>query len=223
MQDGRPHRNGVMDTPDASATLPMTNVGIAAVATAGDLGPLVAVADYANANPAVGDHYDRFLVGTVWEDLDGDTYYDPGEGKGGVIVTTDTADWFAVTAPGGGYAIPILDPGPMQVTFSGGGLPTHSRRRHGRRRPACSSTTRCRSRARWRAARSRCWRSARCAHAGGRTSTRRPSIASRPAAKSRIASGTSRRSTSCTRAASDSGVSSSSTGTASCRMIGPVS
>jgi len=125
MQDGRPHRNGVMDTPDAIATLPMTNTGIAVIATAGHLGPLVAVADYANANPVVSDHYNRFLVGTVWEDLDGDTFYDPGEGKAGVTVSTDTANWFAVTAPGGGYAIPLLGPGPMRVTFSGGGVATH--------------------------------------------------------------------------------------------------
>jgi hypothetical protein len=125
MQAGRPHRNGVMDTPDATATLPMTNVGIAAIETDGDLGPLVAVANYANANPIVDGHYNRFLVGTVWEDLDGDTFYDPGEGRAGVVVTTDAADWFAVTAPGGGYAIPILGPGPLQVTFSGDGLRTH--------------------------------------------------------------------------------------------------
>ena len=125
MQPGRPHRNGVMDTPDAIATLPMTNTGIAAVATGGLLAPMVAVANYANANTAIGDHHNQFLVGTVWEDLDGDTYYDPGEGKPGVTVSTDTANWFAVTSPGGGYAIPLLDPGPMQVTFSGGGLPTH--------------------------------------------------------------------------------------------------
>lgn len=124
MQPGRPHRNGIMDTPDASVTLPLTNVGVAVVETEGDLGPLVAVADYANANPAVGDHYNRFLVGTVWEDLDGDTFYDAGEGFGGVVVSTDSANWFAVTSPGGGYAIPLLDAGPLQVTFSGGGLPT---------------------------------------------------------------------------------------------------
>jgi hypothetical protein len=124
MQPGRPHRNCVMDTPDSIATLPMTNTGIAAVATNGLLAPMVAVANYANANTAIGDHHNRFVVGTVWEDLDGDTFYDPGEGIPGVVVTTDTANWFAVTSLGGGYAIPLLDPGALQVTFSGGGLST---------------------------------------------------------------------------------------------------
>lgn len=129
MQDGRPHRHGVMDAADAIATAAMTNVGISVVSTEGmpgvNLGPLVVVANYANANTAVGDHYDRFLVGTVWQDLDGDALYDPDEGRSGVVVSTDGAARFAVTSAGGGYAIPVLAAGSMQVTFSGGGLPTH--------------------------------------------------------------------------------------------------
>ncbi len=124
MQPGRPHRNGVMGTPDAIATLDMTNVGLAAVPTAGELGPLVVVANHANANTVVPDHFDRFLVGTVWEDIDGDALYDPGEGRSGVAVSTNVSTRFAVTSAGGGYAIPVIAPGAMQVTFSGGGLPT---------------------------------------------------------------------------------------------------
>jgi hypothetical protein len=120
----RVHRKGVMSDPGSGTTQVLTNVGLAAVeATGENLGPLVVVADYANANNAVGDHYDRFLVGTVWEDLDHDGLYDPGDGKSGVAVTTDTAAWTATTSPGGGWAIPILDPGPVEVTFSGGGVP----------------------------------------------------------------------------------------------------
>jgi len=130
MYPGRVHRKGVMSDPDAIATQVLTNAGIAVVDTAGEpttLGPLVVVADYARANDAASgfDLYNRFLVGTVWEDLDGDGLYDPGEGKGGVTVSTDTAAWTATTAPGGGYAIPILDAGPVAITFSGGGVPTH--------------------------------------------------------------------------------------------------
>lgn len=128
MFPGRVHRMGVMSDPDVQTTQVLTNVGLAAVDTTdvpdSNLGPLVVVADYANANNAVGDHYDRFLVGTVWEDLDADGVYDPGEGKAGVSVTTDTAAWNATTSPGGGYAIPILDPGAVEVTFSGGGVET---------------------------------------------------------------------------------------------------
>jgi len=69
MSPGRSHRKAVMSDPDAQVTQVLTNVGLAAVDTSGipgeNLGPLVVVADYANANNAVADHYDRFLVGTV--------------------------------------------------------------------------------------------------------------------------------------------------------------
>lgn len=51
--------------------------------------------------------------------------------------------------------------------------------------------------------------------------TREPSISRRPEANARIASGSASHSSSKTRAASESGVSSSSTGTTFCRMIGP--
>lgn len=129
MFPGRVHRKGVMSDPDSTASQVLTNVGLAVVDTAGEptsLGPRVAVANYARANDAASgfDLYNRFLVGTVWEDLDQDGVYDPGEGKGGVAVTTDTAAWTAITAPGGGYAIPILAPGALEVTFSGGGVPS---------------------------------------------------------------------------------------------------
>jgi len=127
MDPERTHRKGVMSIPDAITTQVLTNVGIAAVSTEGtasSLGPLVVVANYANAQP-VSEHFDRFLVGTVWEDLDADGSYDPGEGKAGVTVTPTPGNWIATTAPGGGYAIPVITPGPsveVDVAFSGGGV-----------------------------------------------------------------------------------------------------
>lgn len=127
MFPGRAHRNGVMSVSDASASQGMTNAGIAVVATEGletELGPFVVVADYANANTAVGDHFDRFLVGTVWEDLDADGLYDAGEGIPGVTVTPVPGNWFATTSAGGGFAIPVITPGTIDVFFSGGGVPT---------------------------------------------------------------------------------------------------
>lgn len=123
---GRVHRNGVLSVADAFAWQVTTNAGIAVVPTEGlatELGPLVVVADYANANTAVGDHFDRFLVGTVWEDLDGDGGYDAGEGRPGVTVTPVPGNWFATTSAGGGFAIPVITPGAIDVFFSGGGVP----------------------------------------------------------------------------------------------------
>ncbi|RIK98480.1 MAG: hypothetical protein DCC71_20930 [Proteobacteria bacterium] len=127
MFPGRVHRKGVMSDPDEVADEVLTNVGVAAVSTEGrdtDLGPVVYVANYANANTAVADHHDRFVVGTVWQDLDADGAYDPDEGRGGVTVTATPGALFATTAPGGGYAIPIAAPGAVEVAFEGGGVPS---------------------------------------------------------------------------------------------------
>jgi len=129
MFPGRVHRNGVMSDPDAATSQVLTNAGIAVVSTEGhptELGPFVVVADYANANTAVGDHFDRFLVGTVWEDLDADGRYDAGEGIPGVSVTPVPGNWFATTSAGGGFAIPVITPGTIDVFFAGGGVPMHT-------------------------------------------------------------------------------------------------
>lgn len=120
MQDGRGHRQAIM-----SLDGDYTNVGIAAVPEYNgttSVGPLVVTGNYANAFIGYANHYNRFLVGTVWQDDDGDSMYDPGEGIGGVTVTPDHGTFYAVTSSSGGYAIPILAPGSYQVTFSGSGV-----------------------------------------------------------------------------------------------------
>lgn len=122
MIGGRPNREIVLGA--------LSNVGVAVLADAdaGDLlGPLVAVASHADANELFADHHNRFLVGTVWEDLDGDGAYDPGEGIAGVSVTPDAGGFFAVTAAGGGYAIPVTSAGSYVVSFTGGGVPPRAR------------------------------------------------------------------------------------------------
>jgi hypothetical protein len=118
MIPGRPNRAILMGA--------LANVGIAVLADpdAGDLlGPLVAVADHADANVWFPDHHNRFVVGTVWEDLDADGRYGVGEGVEGVRVAPDAGGFFAVTAAGGGFAIPVTSPGTFTVSFSGGGVP----------------------------------------------------------------------------------------------------
>ena len=124
MQDPRGHRMAIMSIDGNYA-----NVGIAAVQendSGTEVGPLVVTGNYCYANTDYSDHYNRFLVGTVWEDGDGDSMYDPGEGIGGVSVTPDQGLYYAVTGAGGGYAIPILSSGDYQVTLSGPGIPAGS-------------------------------------------------------------------------------------------------
>jgi hypothetical protein len=124
MQSGRGHRRAIM-----SIDGDYTNVGLAAVRESNPgtrVGPLVVTGNYASARTSYADHYNRFLVGTVWEDANGNERYDPGEGFEGVRVTPDAGEFFAVTAAGGGYAIPILAPGTFAVRFAGGGVPART-------------------------------------------------------------------------------------------------
>ena len=121
MQTGRGHRQAIM-----SIDGDYTNVGIAAVQellSGTGVGPWVVTGNYAEASTAHADHHNRFLVGTVWEDLDEDGLYDPGEGVADVTVLPSRGPWFAVTSAGGGYALPVLEPGPVTVEFSGAGVP----------------------------------------------------------------------------------------------------
>jgi Ca2+-binding RTX toxin-like protein len=62
-----------------------------------------------------------FLTGTAFDDRDGDRFYDPGEGLGGIkviAVSTTGARYATLTYGSGGYDI-ALPPGTYTVTFSG--------------------------------------------------------------------------------------------------------
>jgi hypothetical protein len=101
-----------------------TNVGIAMVSEtdrATDVGPFVITGNYASANVNSTNHYNRFLVGTVWEDLNGNDMYDPGEGIENITVRPDQGNYYAVTSNSGGYAVPV-NAGDYIVTFSGTGI-----------------------------------------------------------------------------------------------------
>ena len=108
-QDPPGHRNAIM-----SVNQNYTNVGYAVVPDANPstlVGPQVITGNLCYADTGAADHYNRFLVGTVWIDSNGNDQYDPGEGIGGVRVEPDQGDFFAVTADSGGYAIPITAAG----------------------------------------------------------------------------------------------------------------
>ncbi|MBI5577625.1 MAG: hypothetical protein HY895_00605 [Deltaproteobacteria bacterium] len=116
-QDPPGHRNAIM-----SVNANYANVGYAVVAEtalATQVGPQVITGNLCYANTGFANHYNRFLVGTVWIDGNANGQYDPGEGIAGVRVEPDQGDFFAVTANSGGYAIPITAAGDYVVTFSG--------------------------------------------------------------------------------------------------------
>jgi hypothetical protein len=116
-QDPPGHRNAIM-----SVSGNYTNVGYAVVAEsnpATHVGPQVITGNLCYADTGAADHYNHFLVGTVWVDSNANDQYDPGEGIGGVTVEPDQGTYYAVTADSGGYAIPITTAATYEVTFSG--------------------------------------------------------------------------------------------------------
>jgi hypothetical protein len=121
MQDPPGHREAIMGVwPYAGPGL--TNVGLALLPennNATSVGPLVFSGAYC---PGGGSEHNRFIVGTVWDDLDADDEYDEGEGLGGVMVVPDSGTYFAVTGEAGGYAIPMTSSGSYTVSFYGGDM-----------------------------------------------------------------------------------------------------
>jgi len=100
----------------------LTNAGLALVADSDPgtaVGPLVFSGAYCQAGLS---DFNRFIVGTVWNDLNLDGEYDEGEGLGGVEVRPDHGLYYAFTGQAGGYAIPIESAGTYTVSFSGGEL-----------------------------------------------------------------------------------------------------
>jgi uncharacterized protein YkwD len=63
-----------------------------------------------------------FLVGVVYNDADGDNFYDIGEGISGVQITPNGGSYYAVSSTSGGYAFPIGTSGTITVTASGSGF-----------------------------------------------------------------------------------------------------
>lgn len=117
MQTGRGHRMAIMSV-DGN----YTNVGFAMVYEGNpetNVGPLVTTQNFCYASVSATNHFNRFVVGTVWQDHNANDRYDPGEGIGNVTITPDRGAYYAITAHSGGYAIPIEAAGVYTLTFSG--------------------------------------------------------------------------------------------------------
>ncbi len=63
-----------------------------------------------------------FLLGVVYNDRNGNNFYDIGEGIAGVTITPSTGGYYAVSSSSGGYTIPIGTSGTITVTASGQGF-----------------------------------------------------------------------------------------------------
>ncbi|MCY3021676.1 MAG: hypothetical protein NTW87_21910 [Planctomycetota bacterium] len=63
-----------------------------------------------------------FLVGVVYNDTNGTSFYDIGEGMSGVTIQPSAGSYHGVSSTSGGYAFPVGASGSITVTASGGGL-----------------------------------------------------------------------------------------------------
>lgn len=78
-------------------------------------GPQVVTQDFASSNTGTA-----FVTGVAYYDMNGNSFYDPGEGIGGLTVNVNGASFHAVTAASGGYAVPVPTADATRaVTFSG--------------------------------------------------------------------------------------------------------
>ena len=108
MQTPAGHRNAIMNGN-------FSEVGVGVVDNGAMQGDHVVVHEFANRWD-----YQAQLVGVVIDDLDGDDFYDIGEGMGGITVTAvGAAGTFSTTTwDAGGYQM-VLEPGAYTVTFTG--------------------------------------------------------------------------------------------------------
>ena len=101
-----------------------TEVGVGAVlGTNGPVGPMV-VTQVLGRGASFGG---PFLTGVTYTDANGDVFYTPGEGIGGVQVTVAGAAFYTVSSSQGAYAIPLPGDGSYSVTFQRNGYPTVTR------------------------------------------------------------------------------------------------
>jgi hypothetical protein len=112
MQAGRGHRANIH-----SSSFREIGVGVK-LGSNGAVGPQLVTQDfgYRSSSPSFG-------TGVAYYDINGNNFYDIGEGISGVTVNVSGASYYCTTAIGGGWAVPVPNSATTRtVTFSGLGL-----------------------------------------------------------------------------------------------------
>jgi uncharacterized membrane protein YhaH (DUF805 family) len=119
---GRPHRVNLLDInpyPCGNPPCVYSEIGIGYYegATPNSYGNAFITEDFGakvNSGP--------FLLGVVYNDANGNNFYDIGEDIAGVTITPSSGAYYAVSSSSGGYVIPIGTSGTITVTASGPGF-----------------------------------------------------------------------------------------------------
>ncbi|MGB7747917.1 MAG: CAP domain-containing protein [Verrucomicrobiia bacterium] len=113
---------GGMQTPPGhrenihNATFREVGVGVVD-GTNGSVGPQLVTQDFATSQSAV-----PLITGVVYYDFNNNSFYDVGEGIGGVTVQVPGSTYFAITPSSGGYTVPVTTNGTYTIIFSASGL-----------------------------------------------------------------------------------------------------
>jgi hypothetical protein len=83
----------------------------------GSVGPQLVTQDLATRQSST-----PLITGVVYYDVNGNGFYDAGEGIGGVTVQVPGSVYFAITANSGGYTVPVTTNGNYAMNFSASGL-----------------------------------------------------------------------------------------------------
>ncbi len=109
--DGRGHRLNCLDNAN------FAEVGIGYIHPGIGAANRYSTEDFGRRNAGAYPEFQAFITGVVFDDTDGDGFYDIGEGVADVTVMPDSGDWHAITSDAGGYAIPLTTSGAVTVTF----------------------------------------------------------------------------------------------------------
>jgi uncharacterized protein YkwD len=89
----------------------------------GGAGPMLVTQDFGRAQSG----NQPFLTGVTYRDANGNGFYDPGEGLGGVLVTVEGGRYGCVSSTHGAYALPLPGNGEYAVGFELEGYATVTR------------------------------------------------------------------------------------------------
>lgn len=110
MQDPPGHRNS-----NHNPAFREAGIGVLNGSGPNNSGPQVVTIDFGNRSVT------PMVTGVAYYDLNGNNFYDVGEGVSGITVDVSAATFHAVTSQSGGFAVPSAN-GARTVTFSGAGL-----------------------------------------------------------------------------------------------------